>query len=42
MGTVLFTFLTQELLGAKRAFPIPEEEVTSTIAELFLRGVASR
>ncbi len=42
MGTVLFTFLTQEILGAKRSFPIPEEEVTSTIAELFLRGVASR
>jgi AcrR family transcriptional regulator len=40
LGMVVFVFLTQEVLGAGRLLPVPEEEITSTIAELFLRGVA--
>jgi AcrR family transcriptional regulator len=40
IGMIVAVFLTQELLGAGRLLPVPEEEITRTIAELFLRGVA--
>ena len=40
IGMILLTFVTQEILGAGRIAPVPEEEITKTIAELFLRGVA--
>jgi AcrR family transcriptional regulator len=39
LGMVIFVFLSQDVLGAGRHLPVPEEEITSTIAELFLRGV---
>ena len=40
VGMVIVTFLTQEILGAGQLLPVPENEITKTIAELFLRGVA--
>jgi hypothetical protein len=40
IGMIIVVFLTQEVLGAGRFLPVPEEEITRTIAELFLRGVA--
>jgi len=40
IGMVVVVFLTQEVLGVGRFLPVPEEEITRTIAELFLRGVA--
>lgn len=40
IGMIVVVFLTQELLGAGRMLPVTEEEITRTIAELFLRGVA--
>jgi AcrR family transcriptional regulator len=40
IGMIVVTFLTQEILGAGRHLPVPEAEITRTIAELFLRGVA--
>jgi len=40
IGMLLVTFVSQEVLGAGRLLPVPEEEITRTIAELFLRGVA--
>ena len=40
LGMVIFVFLTQEVLGAGRFLPASEEEITRTLAELFLRGVA--
>jgi AcrR family transcriptional regulator len=40
IGMIVVTFVTQEILGAGRLLPVPEEEITRTIAELFLRGVA--
>ena len=39
LGMVLFVFLTQEILGAGRLLPVPEDDLTSTISEIFLRGV---
>jgi len=39
-GMVLFVFLTQEILGASRLLPVSEDEITETLSELFLRGVA--
>jgi hypothetical protein len=36
---IIFVFLTQEILGVGRFLPVSEEELTNTIAELFLRGV---
>jgi AcrR family transcriptional regulator len=39
IGTVILLFLTQEILGAGRLMPIGEEEITSTIAQVFLHGV---
>ena len=40
VGMIVVTFLTQEILGAGLLLPVPEAEITKTIAELFLRGVA--
>ena len=40
IGMVILVFISQELLGAGRFLPVPDEEITRTIAELFLRGVA--
>ncbi len=40
IGMIVLTFVTQEILGAGRHLPVPEDEITRTIAELFLRGVA--
>jgi AcrR family transcriptional regulator len=40
IGMIILVFLSQEVLGAGRFLPVPEEEITRTIAELFLRGVA--
>jgi len=40
IGMIVVVFFTQEILGAGRLLPVPEEEITKTIAELFLRGVA--
>ena len=39
LGMIIFVFLTHEILGAGRFLPVSEEEITNTIAELFLRGV---
>jgi AcrR family transcriptional regulator len=39
IGMIVVVFLTQEILGAGRFLPVPEEEITSTIAQLFLHGV---
>lgn len=39
VGMVVVVFLTQEILGAGHFLPVPEETLTRTIAELFLRGV---
>ena len=38
IGMVLVWFVSQEILGGAEVLPVPEEEITSTIAELFLRG----
>ena len=40
IGMIVVVFLTQEILGAGRVVPASEDEITTTIAELFLRGVA--
>ncbi len=39
LGMLLSVFLTQEVLGAGRFLPVSEDEITFTIAELFLHGV---
>lgn len=39
IGMVVMMFVSHELLGAGRFMPIPEEEITATIAEVFLHGV---
>ncbi len=39
IGTVILIFLTQEILGAGRFLPVSEDEITSTIAQVFLHGV---
>jgi len=39
IGMIVMLFLTQEILGASRFLPVAEEEITSTIAQVFLRGV---
>jgi hypothetical protein len=36
---IIMVFVTQEILGAGRFLPVPEEEITTTLAEVFLRGV---
>jgi len=40
VGMVIFTFLTQEVLGMGRALAVPEKQVTATISELFLNGLS--
>jgi AcrR family transcriptional regulator len=40
LGMMIFVFLTQEVLGASRFLSIPEDEITRTLAELFLNGLA--
>lgn len=40
VGMIVLTFVTQEILGAGELLPVPETEITKTIAEVFLRGVA--
>lgn len=42
IGMVLVWFATQEILGGAEVLPVPEDEVTATIAELFLRGALGR
>ena len=42
LGMIVFVFVTQEILGAGRFLKVSEEELTSTIAELFLYGITSR
>ena len=42
LGMILFVFLTQEVLGAGRFLKVSDEELTSTIAGLFLYGVTTR
>jgi len=39
IGMILSIFLTQEVLGAGEHVPVPEDEITHTITELFLHGV---
>jgi AcrR family transcriptional regulator len=39
LGMILAVFITQEVLGGSRFLPVPEDEVTTTLAELFLNGV---
>ena len=42
LGMLIFAFVTQEILGAGRLMPVSEEEITGTLAELFLHGVVPR
>jgi AcrR family transcriptional regulator len=39
LGMLIFVFLTQDVLGAERHLPVPEPQITRTIADLFLHGV---
>lgn len=39
VGMIITMFLTQEVLGADRFLPVSEEEITATIAGVFLHGV---
>ncbi len=39
IGMILTLFLTQEVLGAGEHVPVPEDEITHTITQLFLHGV---
>ena len=41
LGMIIFVFLTQEVLGAGRFLEVSEDELTSTLAELFLHGVTT-
>ena len=40
LGMVLFVFLTQEVLGFGRFLPVSEDDLTRTLAELFLHGLS--
>ena len=42
IGLILSVFLTQEVLGAGRLLPVSEDEITESIAELFLHGVEGK
>lgn len=42
IGTVILVFLTQEILGAGRLLPVREEQITATIADVFLHGVLGK
>jgi AcrR family transcriptional regulator len=39
IGSVVLMFLSQEILGGSRFLPVSEDEITSTIAQVFLHGV---
>jgi AcrR family transcriptional regulator len=39
IGMIIMLFLTQEVLGAGRFLPVTEDEITSTIPQVFLQGV---
>jgi AcrR family transcriptional regulator len=39
IGMTIMVFLSQEILGAGRFLPVAEDDITSTIAQVFLRGV---
>jgi AcrR family transcriptional regulator len=39
IGMIIMVFLTQEILGAGRFLPVEEEQITATIAGVFLHGV---
>ena len=39
IGMILTTFITQEILGAGRVLPVPEEQITRTLADTFLSGI---
>ena len=40
IGMVMVLFLSEEILGAGRFLPLDEEEIPTTIARVFLHGVA--
>lgn len=40
VGMVIVVFISHELLGAGQLLPVAEDEITTTISELFLRGVS--
>jgi AcrR family transcriptional regulator len=40
IGMILIMFLSHCILGAGRLLPLDEDEITSTIAQVFLHGVA--
>lgn len=39
LGSIVFAFLTHEVLGMKKLLPVSAEQLTATLAETFLRGV---
>lgn len=39
IGMIIMFFVSHELLGASRYLPVDEEDITSTIADVFLHGV---
>jgi len=39
IGMIIMVFLSQEILGAGRFLPVAEDDITATIAQVFLRGV---
>ncbi len=39
IGMTIMVFLSQEILGAGRLLPVAEDDITSTISQVFLRGV---
>ena len=41
LGMVLFVFLTQEILGVGNVLPVPEDEITATISQVFLHGIGA-
>jgi AcrR family transcriptional regulator len=40
IGMIMIMFLSHSILGAGRFLPLDEEQITSTIAQVFLHGVA--
>lgn len=40
IGMILIMFLSHSILGAGRFLPLDEDQITSTIAQVFLHGVA--
>ena len=39
LGMTVFTYVTQELLGLDSVLPVSDDDITATLAEVFLRGV---